>query len=122
MNSRKVIIALSIVLLILGGVAIFAFVIEERVAPLPVPDLTGEWVQAGAEGSADWYFVADITDDVIEIWWYLPSEDERALYWSGTFTPPPEGQTGTYTWTSVNDIAKAKTCMRLARGDEALHL
>jgi predicted small lipoprotein YifL len=69
-----------------------------RKAPPPPPDLTGEWRQPTEE---EWYHVATITEDTIEVWWYLPAYDRRDLYWSGTFTPPADG-TEPYEWTSVN--------------------
>lgn len=68
----------------------------------PPPDLTGEWVQP-SDGA--FYHVATITDDKIEIWWYLPEEDLRALYWSGTFTPPENGKEP-YEWVSVNSYTE----------------
>ncbi|MBO4913968.1 MAG: hypothetical protein J5449_02075 [Oscillospiraceae bacterium] len=118
MNSRKWILVFSVVLLLAGGTAIYMFAVRERVAPPPVPELTGKWVQAGADPSSDWYFIAEITDELIEVWKYRPSNGEQVLYWTGTFTPPPEGATGDYTWESINDIAKAKTSMFASREEK----
>jgi hypothetical protein len=118
MNSRKLIVVFSIIMLLLSAAAIYFFAVRERVAPQPVPELTGQWVQADADPASDWYFTAEITDDLIEIWKYRPSDEERVLYWTGTFTPPPEGTLGNYTWESVNDIAKAKTSMFASREEK----
>lgn len=70
--------------------------------PGPAPDLTGDWVQPTDE---EWYHVATITDDKIEIWWYLPAYERRDLYWSGTFTPPADGKEP-YEWTSTNNYTE----------------
>lgn len=70
--------------------------------PSPPPDLTGDWVQ---ESEDEWYHIATITDDKIEIWWYLPAYHKRNLYWSGTFTPPADG-TEPYVWQSTNNYTK----------------
>ncbi|MBQ9460110.1 MAG: hypothetical protein IJU66_09295 [Oscillospiraceae bacterium] len=115
MSSKKVIILFSLVMLLLSASAIYYFAVRERVAPPPVPDLTGMWIQAGADPSSDWYFTAEITDEVIEVWKYRPSDDECVLYWTGTFTPPPADAVGSYAWESVNDIPKAKTSMFASR-------
>lgn len=68
------------------------------------PELTGEWIQP-SDGS--FYHMATITDDKIEIWWYLPEDDLRALYWSGSFTPPETGKEP-YQWDSVNSFTEAE--------------
>ncbi|MBQ9647251.1 MAG: hypothetical protein IJV43_02680 [Oscillospiraceae bacterium] len=70
--------------------------------PGPPPDLTGGWIQLS---QGEWFHIATITNDTIEIWWYLPAEDERNLYWSGTFTPPEDGKEP-YTWTSANNYTE----------------
>ena len=64
----------------------------------PPPDLTGGWIQPTEN---EWFHIATITDDTIEIWWFLPSENKADLYWSGTFTPPENGKEP-YVWTSAN--------------------
>ena len=112
---KRVLILLG--LLLLAAAAATYFHAEETKDPGPPPDLTGRWVQVGATPESDWYFYADITDDVIEIWWYLPSWDESALYWHGTFTPPENGWTP-YSWTSVNDMERARTSQRASREAE----
>lgn len=70
--------------------------------PGPAPDLTGEWVQPSED---EWYHIATIDDEKIEIYWYLPRTGRKDLYWSGTFTPPADG-TEPYTWTSTNNYTK----------------
>lgn len=101
-------------LLLLSGVLAYYLTREEQEAIGPPPDLTGRWIQVGASMDSDWFFYADISDGLIEVWWYLPSDDERALYWSGTFTAPQDGSLP-YTWQSINDLAKARTCQRASR-------
>ena len=66
--------------------------------PGPPPDLTGGWIQPTEN---EWFHIANITDDTIEIWWFLPSESKADLYWSGTFTPPTDGKEP-YVWISAN--------------------
>lgn len=66
------------------------------------PDLTGHWVQPSEN---DWYHIATITEDKIQIWWYLPAEDNAQLYWSGSFTPPTDGSEP-YVWKSTNDFSE----------------
>ena len=112
--AKKWIIFLAAAFVLLGAVALYALTMPLP-EPEPLPDLTGHWVQAGLTEETPWYFYADITDDLIEIYWYLPEDDESALYWSGTFTPPTAGDSEPYTWTSVNDLAKSKTSMRGSR-------
>ncbi len=70
--------------------------------PPPPPDLTGDWVQPSED---EWYHIATVSDDKIEIWWYLPASDRRDLYWSGTFTPPQDGKEP-YEWVSVNNYTE----------------
>lgn len=112
--SKKWVIFLIGVFLALGAAAIYAFTLP-RPEPEPLPDLTGHWVQAGVTEETPWYFYADITDDLIEIYWYLPEDDESALYWSGTFTPPSDSDREPYSWESVNDLAKSKSSPRGSR-------
>ena len=68
------------------------------------PDLTGDWIQP-SDGA--FYHIATVTDDKIEIWWYLPEDDLRALYWSGSFTPPETGKEP-YQWESANAFTEAE--------------
>lgn len=70
--------------------------------PGPAPDLTGDWVQPSED---EWYHIATIDGDQIEIFWYLPSLERKELYWSGTFTPPTDGKEP-YTWESSNNYTK----------------
>ena len=72
----------------------------------PPPDLTGEWRQVGEADS--FYQVATITEDTIETYLYVVSDESIYLFWTGTFTPPENGKEP-YTWQSVNDIEKAQT-------------
>ena len=70
----------------------------------PAPDLTGGWIQPTEN---EWFHIATLTDDQIEIWWFLPSEKKADLYWSGTFTPPADGKEP-YTWISTNNYTEAE--------------
>ena len=70
------------------------------------PDLTGEWKQVGEAGN--FYQIATVSDDTIETYWYVVSDESLYLYWTGTFTPPEDGKEP-YTWQSVNDLEKAQT-------------
>ena len=74
---------------------------EIEPTPEPVPDLFGEWKQTNSH-AADSYQIATITDNLIEVYWVVP--DQKAIYWSGTFTPPTKA--GDYSWTSVRDKEK----------------
>ena len=65
----------------------------------PPPDLSGEWGMP-ANAGANWYFIADITDDVILVEWYQMEEKKTYLYWEGTFTPPEDGKEP-YSWDST---------------------
>ena len=69
--------------------------------PKPVPDLTGEWKQAG--NPSNYYQIATITEDHIELYWFVVEDASTYLYWTGSFTPPETGDEP-YTWTSVNDL------------------
>lgn len=64
--------------------------------PAPPPDLTGEWI----DSSDDPMQRAEISGDVIKIWWTGDGTD--ALYWQGSFTPPTTTDEP-YTFVSVND-------------------
>ena len=64
----------------------------------PPPDLTGRWGQLPHD-DANWYFIGNITDDVIKVEWYQPTYHETYLYWEGTFVPPEDGKEP-YRWES----------------------
>ena len=100
---------LCVLLLALAAGLVFAACGGEQYGQ--VPDLTGEWVQPS---DGPWYHIATVTDDKIQIWWYLPSEDLRDLYWSGSFIPP-EDDTEPYEWQSVNDLVLAYDSYRASR-------
>ena len=69
--------------------------------PKPAPDLTGEWKQAG--NPVNYYQIARITEDHMELYWFVVEDSSTYLYWTGSFTPPETGDEP-YTWTSVNDL------------------
>ena len=71
-------------------------------------DLHGNWIQEGYE-EKEAYMTASISDDVIEIYWYMDGGNTIALYWSGTFIESDIN--GDYTWDSINN--KDKTGMAL---------
>lgn len=88
---------------------------SDAAAEKSAPDLTGEWVQVNSS-SEDMYHVATIEGDTIEIYWFSPSDESKALYWAGDFTAPETAEEP-YTWTSENDTEKTDTAL-LASGDE----
>ncbi len=94
---------LALALLVLGAVCALAACGGRKPAG-PPPDLTGEWIQPSG---GDWYHVATITDDKLEIWWFLPAYGIRNLYWSGTFTPPADDKEP-YAWESSNNYTVAQ--------------
>lgn len=89
------------------------------VAPPPPPDLTGEWKQKDSENS-DYYQIASIHDDVIEVYWYTPSSDSKDLYWYGSYIPPENGKDKSYTWESENRLETLRrwTLLRFALRDQ----
>lgn len=90
--------------LFLAAVTVLMFAAcSDRDPGLP-PDLTGGWIQPSEN---EWFQIATITDDTIEIWWYLPAEDEADLYWSGSFVPPEDGKEP-YVWISNNNYTEAQ--------------
>lgn len=102
--------------LLLAAAAVFSLAACAPKDPGPPPDLTGGWIQPSEN---DWFHIATIAGDTIEIWWYLPSEDDRDLYWSGTFTPPTDGKEP-YVWISTNkyteeDLNKSNKYNRTSR-------
>lgn len=94
--AKKII---AILLSVLSALALFGCGSKE---PSPPPDLVGGWIQPTEN---DWFHIATITDDTIEVWWYLPSENKKDLYWSGTFTAPTDGREP-YVWTSENKFSQ----------------
>ena len=81
--------AKKLIALLLAAASVLALTACAKEDTATPPDLVGAWIQP-SEG--EWFHIATITDDTIEIWWYLPSEDKRDLYWSGTFTAPTDGK------------------------------
>lgn len=69
--------------------------------PKPAPDLVGEWKQAG--NPVNYYQIATITEDHMELYWFVVQDSSTHLYWTGSFTPPETGDEP-YVWTSVNDL------------------
>lgn len=92
-------------LLPLGGCGLFGGDDEEE-APVPL-DLLGEWKQSNSPSDADYQGIL-ITEDGIDVYWILGTSKGAALYWSGSFTPPPEGSTekDTYTWKSEANTSR----------------
>ena len=81
----------------------------------PTPtDLTGEWKQRNSNAE-DSYHAAYISENVIEIYWVMESEDTIALYWAGSFEPPIDSKEP-YKWSSENDTERTSGAM-LASGD-----
>ena len=72
--------------------------------PGPPPDLRGQWRQVYDE-EPEYYHLARITDDEVEIYYYTPSNGSTNLYWIGSFTPPEDG-TEPYVWVSENRLPK----------------
>ena len=90
--------------LFLAAAMLFSLAACAEKDPGPPPDLTGGWIQPSEN---EWFHIATITDDTIEIWWFLPSENDADLYWSGSFTPPVDGKEP-YVWTSSNNYTEAE--------------
>ena len=81
----------------------------------PPPDLEGNWAPANTENQS-YYQIATIRGDVIECFWYTPSDGSRNLYWSGTFVPPLDGKEP-YTWESQNNPRRTRTTRFALRDD-----
>lgn len=77
------------------------------------PDLKGEWKQVNSN-SEDSYQSATISDGMIEVYWV--TEDEKALYWAGTYEAPTSASEP-YSWSSQNDHEKTDMAL-LASGDD----
>ncbi|MBQ6207828.1 MAG: hypothetical protein IJK52_12205, partial [Oscillospiraceae bacterium] len=72
--------------------------------PGPPPDLRGQWRQVFDE-EPEYYHLARITDDYIEIYYYYTADGSTNLYWYGSFTPPEDGAEP-YVWESENKLPK----------------
>ena len=74
--------------------------------PTPPPDLRGQWRQViGEDAEPEYYHLARITKDYIEIYYYYTADGSTNLYWYGSFVPPEDGKEP-YTWTSENKLPK----------------
>ena len=77
-----------------------------REEPKEPPDLRGQWQQVlGNDAEPDYYHLARITKDYIEIYYYYTADGSTNLYWYGSFVPPEDGKEP-YTWTSENKLPK----------------
>lgn len=75
-----------------------------RAEPKEPPDLRGQWQQVlGDDKEPDYYHLARITDDYIEIYYYYTADGSTNLFWYGSFEPPEDGKEP-YTWTSENKL------------------
>ena len=72
--------------------------------PGPPPDLRGQWRQVFDE-EPEYYHLARITDDYIEIYYYYTADGSTNLYWYGSFTPPEYGEEP-YVFESENKLPK----------------
>ncbi|MBQ6986361.1 MAG: hypothetical protein IJQ25_05170 [Oscillibacter sp.] len=74
--------------------------------PTAPPDLRGVWQQVlGEDSEPDYYHLARITKDYIEIYYYYTADGSTNLYWYGSYVPPEDGEEP-YTWTSENKLPK----------------
>ncbi|MBQ9492140.1 MAG: hypothetical protein IJR54_00175 [Oscillibacter sp.] len=75
--------------------------------PKEPPDLRGQWRQILSEDGEEpeYYHIANITGDYIEIYYYYTADQSTNLYWYGTFTPPEDGKEP-YVWVSENNLPK----------------
>lgn len=89
---------------------------EETSKPAESVDLTGNWVQADAEGS-EGYQVGYIKDGVIELYWVQGPGVGGTLYWSGSYEDPVE-ENGVYSWESVNDKIKTGYALLASQDDK----
>jgi hypothetical protein len=62
--------------------------------------------------------IATITGNTIQINW-VQSDNTRALYWAGSFTPPTQPG-DSYAWDSENDTAQTESAL-LASSDATKH-
>lgn len=83
---------------------------------LPAPELEGRWTQCSP--ADNFYQTAVISGDEIEVYWHIVADGSNYLYWAGSFEPPTDGREP-YSWTSVNNLEKAKTDPH-ARREETL--
>ena len=88
--------------------------------PTPPPDLRGQWRQViGEDSEPEYYHLARITKDYIEVYYYYTADGSTNLYWYGSFVPPEDGKEP-YTWTSENKLPKniSPRAFRYASRDE----
>lgn len=74
--------------------------------PGPPPDLRGQWQQVlpeDGEEEPQYYHLARISDEHVEIYYYYTADGSTNLYWYGTFTPPEDGKEP-YVWESENSL------------------
>ena len=140
MKKMKTIIALGLICVLLGASSVAAFAdedaetkstseaevaesetaeeetAEETSKPAESVDLTGNWVQADAEGS-EGYQVGYIKDGVIELYWVQGPGVGGTLYWSGSYEDPAE-ENGVYSWESVNDKIKTGYALLASQDDK----
>ncbi len=70
------------------------------------PDLRGQWQQVlggDSDEPPQYYHLASISDDSIQIYYYYTADGSTNLYWYGTFTPPEDGKEP-YVWVSENKL------------------
>ena len=86
--------------------------------PTEPPDLRGQWRQVFDE-EPEYYHLARITDNHIEIYYYYLPDGSTNLYWYGSFTPPEDGKEP-YVWESENSLPKniSNRLFRYASRDE----
>lgn len=90
----------------------------EKALPEPAPkplDLSGEWRQTNSN-SDDTYQALYISENRIEVYWVMESDDTTALYWAGTYEAPTSERSA-YSWDSSNDHDITSTAL-LASGDD----
>ena len=76
--------------------------------PTEPPDLRGQWRQVlGDDKEPDYYHLASITDDSIEIYYYYSEDGSTNLFWYGSYEAPEDGKEP-YTWTSENKLPPIK--------------
>lgn len=76
--------------------------------------LYGEWKQTNSNDENSYQEATISENGTIVINWV--TDDEKALYWAGTFDAPSEA-TKTYSWTSINDKSQTDNAL-LASSDD----
>ena len=74
--------------------------------PTEPPDLRGQWQQVMSGDSDEppqYYHLASISDNSIQIYYYYTADGSTNLYWYGTFVPPEDGKEP-YVWESENKL------------------